>query len=136
MSNLHLCEVMYNGLLFPSSEHAYMYAKLETPTDQQYQHCISLTPRAVKQWGQTIQLQPNWNASVKFAAMRNILHDKFERNDGLKQKLLATDSKYIEETNNWSDAIWGVDIDKGGKNMLGKILTEMRNKFRMEESFS
>ena len=55
-----------------------------------------------------------------------IVFDKFLRNKDLRQKLLDTSERYLEELNNWGDTFWGVDINKGGQNNLGKILMKTR----------
>ena len=59
--------------------------------------------------------------------MYQILLDKFTRNIELKNKLKATGTKYIEETNHWKDTYWGVDYKIGGENNLGKILMLIRD---------
>lgn len=58
--------------------------------------------------------------------MSVILFDKFYRNPNLRQQLIKTDNKFLEETNHWGDQFWGVDIKKGGQNNLGKILMKIR----------
>ncbi len=59
--------------------------------------------------------------------MSSIVFDKFCRSFYLRNRLLETGDKYLEETNHWSDSYWGVDIKKGGKNNLGKILMKVRD---------
>lgn len=136
LSNFHKCEIWHKGREFPSSEHAYMFAKLETPTEVEYQHILTLTCREVKKWGQTITLRPDWEDGYKFRAMHSILENKFSaQNPDLKDLLLSTNGAYLEETNNWGDKVWGVDLEKGGKNALGKILMAIRSKLQMEELF-
>lgn len=58
--------------------------------------------------------------------MMEIVFNKFIQNRSLKEKLLDTGNKYLEETNWWKDDFWGVDIKIGGKNNLGKILMKVR----------
>ena len=55
----------------------------------------------------------------------NAVTAKFTQNSELAKKLLETDNKYLEETNNWGDRFWGV-VDGIGKNMLGHVLMEVR----------
>lgn len=130
-SNFHTCLVCHDTLPFPSSEHAYMFAKLDQTgmSDAQikstYDHVFSLSAREVKKWGRSVELRPDWE-SIKYDVMAAIVFDKFSRNMDLREKLLATGDKYIEETNWWSDVTWGVDIRKGGSNWLGKILMKTR----------
>lgn len=136
LSNFHICNVMFRGREFPSSEHAYMYAKLAEPTDIDYHHVLGLTCRMVKKWGQTITLREDWEKGYKFRAMHEILEDKFsDSNPDLKDLLLSTGSAYLEETNNWGDVVWGKDIDKGGKNALGQTLMAIRSNLQMQRLF-
>jgi ribA/ribD-fused uncharacterized protein len=136
LSNFHKCEISYKGRLFPSSEHAYMFAKLAYPTLEDYEHVISLTCRQVKKWGQTITLRDDWEKGFKFRAMHEILSYKFsDAHPNLRDLLLATGGAYLEETNNWGDVVWGRDIDKGGKNKLGQILMAIRSALQMQRLF-
>lgn len=67
-----------------------------------------------------------WN-SRKYDVMSIILMDKFYRNVKLRDLLISTGDKYLEEKNWWSDSDWGVDSETGiGKNNLGKILMKVR----------
>ena len=57
--------------------------------------------------------------------MKELLRQKFLIPE-LGQMLLETGNSPLEETNSWGDTYWGVC--KGvGKNMLGKLLMEVRN---------
>ena len=59
--------------------------------------------------------------------MLAIVFDKFWRNPTLKQRLLATGQRYLEETNHWGDLYYGVDYRTGkGQNVLGQILMKVR----------
>ena len=61
--------------------------------------------------------------------MRKAVLQKFLENRILTDKLLGTGNKYIvEKTKN--DYYWGIGEDGSGKNMLGKILMEIREKLR------
>jgi len=76
-----------------------------------------------------------WNESkVKIVYIANNL--KFSQNENLMSELLETDGKYIVEASP-VDAIWGIGIAKDdsrrfnrakwrGQNLLGKILTQLR----------
>jgi len=131
LSNFEPCTVLYGGYAFPSSEHAYMFAKLDPVTTEssflkeQYVKICAMKPSEVKKWGQTIKLREDWE-QVKLPIMLEIVKMKFLCNEPLKVKLLATGNKYLEETGWWGDVVWGVDIQKGGQNNLGKILMHVR----------
>lgn len=128
LSNFHKCDVVYLGNRFPSSEHAYMYAKLnkEDQSPELLEKVQKMTCKEVKKWGSTVKLRSDWE-EIKYLVMFEILMDKFFRNEDLRNQLLLTGNKFLEETNWWGDVIWGVDIQKGGKNMLGTILMRVRN---------
>lgn len=133
-SNFHLCDVEYGGLIFPSAEHAYVFAKLETPTADDYSIITGLTAAGVKAYGRSISLRPDWE-DVKYRVMHLIVKDKFTRHEDLKQALISTGTKYIEETNSWGDTYWGVDIKKGGQNNLGKIIMAVRESVTLRDLF-
>lgn len=60
--------------------------------------------------------------------MLAIVFDKFWRNHDIRQKLIDTGDKYLEETNHWMDFYWGYSWQKQvGQNNLGKILMKVRN---------
>lgn len=61
--------------------------------------------------------------------MKRIVFDKFYKHQHLKDQLLETGDRYLEETNDWADSYWGVDTKKGGENNLGQILMEIRQIF-------
>ena len=59
--------------------------------------------------------------------MRKAVYAKFSQNIELKNTLLETGSEYIVE-NTSNDYYWGCGKAGNGKNMLGVILMETRNK--------
>lgn len=69
--------------------------------------------------------------------MKNLVFKKFSRNGKLKKKLLKTKDSILIEGTTWHDIFFlgGVDLEKPckecefkyeGKNILGKILMEIR----------
>lgn len=75
---------------------------------------------------------PDWD-NHKYRVMDIIVFDKFARNETLKQRLINTGDKYIEETNHWDDRVWGVNYHTGeGENYLGKILMNIRSYFKSQ----
>jgi ribA/ribD-fused uncharacterized protein len=127
LSNFHNCPVQFDGVIYPSSENAYMAAK--TLDLQQREQFETISPKDAKDLGRTIDLRPDWEI-VKYDIMYKILFDKFSRNSDIRQKLLETGEKYLEETNHWGDRIWGV-VDGVGKSALGKILMQIRSALRL-----
>ena len=73
-------------------------------------------------------LRPDWE-EVKDDIMRQAVLAKFSQHADLEALLLGTgDAQLIEHTKN--DRYWGDGGDGRGKNMLGKILMEVREKMR------
>lgn len=126
LSNFHECQVFFEGLSYRSSENAYQSAKIDTDFRHHLQTC---TPNESKKKWKKYSLiddsKEEWD-DRKYEVMSVILFDKFYRNRILRQKLIDTGDKYLEELNHWSDIFWGVDIKKSGQNNLGKLLMKIR----------
>jgi ribA/ribD-fused uncharacterized protein len=124
LSNFHLCEIDYEGIQYTSTEAAYQAAKAIHSADK---YTISrMTPSDARKHGQTIEMRSDWN-EVKWITMAEINFQKYARHIELREKLLATGDKYLEETNHWKDVYWGVNYNTmQGANQLGKILMRIR----------
>ena len=125
------------SLIFPSNEHAFMYRKLgvEDKNYVEYKKIIEMTSAQVKAWGKTIKLRPDWD-KVKKKIMFDINYSKFAQHPDLKEKLLATGKKNLEERNYFKDSYWGTaeswndmnyKFEFAGQNWLGKILMMVRD---------
>lgn len=128
LSNFYMEDVWFEGMTFPSNEHAYQAAKT---TDMDLRRKIRALkfPGQAKRAGQKLQMRPGWDG-MKVQVMRLLLQEKFLRPD-MREKLLATGDAYIEEGNNWNDTFWGVCRGKG-QNHLGKLIMEVRTNIREE----
>ena len=74
------------------------------------------------------KLRRDWE-SVKVSVMREAIRAKFTQHEELRERLLATgEAKIVEHTER--DAYWGDGGDGSGKNMLGRILMEIREELR------
>ena len=89
---------------------------------------VNISPSESKKLSKKIDLREDWE-EVKYKVMYDIVLDKFMRNRKLGDLLIETGDKYLEETNHWSDKIWGV-CDGVGKNWLGKILMDVRTQIK------
>ena len=127
LSNFEVSPCEYQGLTYPSVENAYQAAKLQ-PADRLV--IAKWSPADSKRNWRTLTKLPEteaeWDAR-KNQVMAQILFSKFLLNPLLKDKLLATGTRYLEETNHWQDTWWGVDIRLGGLNHLGQLLSRLRN---------
>ena len=124
LSNFYAHPVQWQGRNWKTSEHAYQAAKTLIPEEIEtiFQ---AATPGKAKRLGQAITLRGDWE-EVKVGMMHSILEAKFS-NPELEERLLSTRNLKLFEGNYWGDTFWGVDIrTMKGKNMLGKILMQIR----------
>lgn len=127
LSNFYECPVEYDGRKYKSSEAAYQAQK--TWDDEQRDLFTEMSPQEAKKVGKNgVELREDWN-EMKIWVMREVLLAKFRQNEHLKEKLLATGEKYLEETNWWGDTFWGVCRGKG-QNELGSVLMMVRDEIR------
>jgi ribA/ribD-fused uncharacterized protein len=126
LSNVHPCSVKVLGKVYPSSEHAYMALKT-TYEDKRRQIQQVVSPYAAKALSLEFKLRKGWDKHLRLIAMRKVNLAKFRQNRDLGQKLLNTWGKFLEETNNWDDTFWGVDMLRNkGENNLGFTLMSVR----------
>ena len=132
LSNFEMCQVMYDGVMYPSSEHAFQAAKT---LDHMERNKILKAESAGKarKLGQNVTLREDWTPEKRIECMRIILWDKFTRNEWLKNRLIATGDEELIEGNAWGDKFWGV-CDGEGENNLGKILMSIRETLKKERT--
>jgi len=137
LSNFYPCRigVYWMGTLFPSTEHAYQAAKFPKVFHKEF---VNITAAKSKKLAREISKDDpeifsdeSWK-KVKDTVMAQIVFQKFTNNQDLKELLLATGEKYLEETNSWKDVYWGV-CNGVGQNKLGKILMATRSYIRNVE---
>lgn len=122
LSNFWPCEIYFNGNRFSCVESAYQSQKSGGLYVDKF---INVDAYEAKKMGRKMALTGNWS-EIKYDVMACIVFDKFYRNIDLRQELLDTGDRYLEETNNWGDIYWGV-AGGIGKNNLGKILMKVRS---------
>lgn len=128
LSNFELVKIEFEGRIYPSTENAYQAAKV---MDFQRDYFVSCSASNAKsKWKQFI---PMYSASkwdeIKLDVMEKVSIEKY-KNQELRQKLLDTGDKYLEETNWWQDTFYGVDYKLGGRNELGKLLMKIRKEIK------
>ena len=123
LSNFAECKVFYNGLKFPSVEHAFQAAKSIDIKEQEIFAKLEL-PAEAKRLGGQIQLRKDWE-SVKVKIMEDLLRQKFNQ-EPYKELLLRTKDYELIEGNTWNDRFWGV-CNGTGRNMLGELLMKIRD---------
>ena len=134
-----------DGVEFNTAEQAMMYAKamLFGDTDIAGQILVTSDARKQKALGRKVR---GFDAAMWDANKEDIVREanraKFGQNEGLRRKLFQTGHKTLVEAAP-NDAIWGIGIDEAtarvtppdqwpGQNLLGRILTEVREELRAQ----
>ena len=133
-SNFSAHGVTIEGKYYPTTEHYFQsqkYAGVNPAREEQIR--LAKSPKAAAEMGRERQypLRPDWE-QAKDDIMRVAVRAKFNQHAGLGKLLLSTgDEELVEATS--SDYYWGCGTNGGGKNMLGKILMEVRAELRRQE---
>jgi len=134
-SNLYRRPIAFEGIEFPTAEHAYQAGKarkkevrdwlLKAPTPS----LLAMAAHGLYTW----DIVPDWSVT-KFDRMRKVLYAKFSQHEDLKQLLLNTGNARLVETGTVPNAVnktWG-KVNGKGLNMLGRLLMEVRTLLRNE----
>jgi len=135
LSNFYWSKVFYDGIIYPSAEHAYQAAKTNDYKIKKFIANLS-TPNKAKEFGKGLILNADKKAWYKnsLLIMENVVWNKFCENTNLLDKLLDTYPAELIEGNYWNDTFWGVCNGKG-ENHLGKILMKVRQELKELISF-
>ena len=136
LSNFYNAYVDYDGIRYENNEAAFQAQKVAPKKGEKvfidprlrFSH---LNPSEAKKLGRRVPLRKDWE-EVKLSVMEGIVQAKFEQNEDLKERLLATGDTYLEEGNTWGDKIWGT-VHGEGENNLGKILMKVRDRLREKD---
>lgn len=132
LSNFYDSPIFYEGITYPTNEHFFQAMKtLDIETRKAI--AAAPTPGAAKRMGRHVSLRPDWER-VKVDVMRTGLMLKFTDAE-LAEKLLATEDEELVEGNWWHDNTWGnchctECSRKGGRNLLGMLLMELRKELQ------
>jgi ribA/ribD-fused uncharacterized protein len=133
LSNFYNCPITYNGLTYLNNEATFQAQK--TIDESIRKEFTLLPPNLAKRKGRKITLRSDWEY-IKDKVMYEICLQKFNpyNNEKLLKQLIETGTETIVEGNYWHDNYWGNCSCKKcksivGKNMLGKILMKIRNKY-------
>jgi N-glycosidase YbiA len=134
-SNFALYPIWLDGRMWPTSEHYFQAQKFKL---RERQEAIRLTnsPLEAARMGRdrSWTLRTDWD-EVKDEVMREAVWAKFAQNSGPRELLLSTGrAKIVERTEN--DRYWGDGGDGGGRNMLGLILMEVRDRILKVDGFT
>lgn len=129
LSNFWPCGILYEGILYPSTEHAYQAAKTLDIEARKEMASMS-SPSDVKRAGRKAYIRYDWE-SIKETVMEDVLRIKFSE-PALMLMLKETSGAELIESNSWHDQFYGDCIcpkhkSIAGKNVLGKILMRIRD---------
>lgn len=132
-SNLFRRAIIFEGIEFPTAEHAYQAGKarkevvrnwiLSAPTPS----LVAMAAHGLYTW----DIVPNWS-KMKFERMRSVLRAKYTQHEDLRTLLLSTgEARLVEScrTDNLVNRTWG-EVNGKGLNMLGVLLMEIRAELR------
>jgi ribA/ribD-fused uncharacterized protein len=135
LSNLYRRSIEFEGEVFQTSEHAYQAGKARKPAVRKWlmqapsPALLAMAAHGLYYW----DVSPGWS-TTKFDRMRAVLYAKFTQHEDLKALLLSTRNARLVEAatvDNEVNRLWG-EVNGVGKNMLGVLLMELREKLRAE----
>ena len=120
-------EISSFRLLVATAEHYFQAMKFKDNKEYFEKIRLSALPSIAFKLGRTrdIKICKDWE-SIKDDVMLQALRAKFAQHDNLKKLLLSTNKRLIiEHTKN--DRYWADGGDGSGKNILGKLLMQVRS---------
>jgi N-glycosidase YbiA len=114
---------------WPTTEHYFQAQKFKDKKDQEAIRRAN-SPMLAARMGRDRKrkLRRDWE-SAKVNVMREAVLAKFTQYEDLRELLLSTgDAKIVEHTE--KDGHWGDGGDGRGKNMLGRVLMDVRERLR------
>lgn len=126
LSNFFTSPVLYEGYPFPASENAYQAAKFPRGRWSEF---TQMTASQSKKLGAGAPIDPAEWDQAKYEIMEKIVYAKFTQSSALRERLLDTGYRYLEEANSWGDTFWG-RCEGVGENNLGLILMKVREALR------
>lgn len=137
LSNLYKRVVVFEGENFQTSEHAYQAGKARKSQVRDWilaapsPALVAMAAHGLYWW----DIRSDWS-KIKFDRMRDVLRAKFSQHEDLRDLLLLTgDARLVESAtvDNPVNRTWG-EVKGVGKNMLGKLLMEVRDELRVAAS--
>ncbi len=129
LSNYHVCDIELDGRSWKSTEHYYQAQKAIDEEMKEAIRCAP-TPDDAKKLGnsETLKVRDDWPIH-RIVAMRRALEAKFLQHKDLLALLFDTgDALLVEDSA--TDFYWGQGDDRSGRNMLGIMLSDLRNELR------
>ena len=128
LSNFYITKLKYNGMLFPSAEHAYQHkmALYHSRPDIAHNILQARTPAQAKAISKKVKKCEQWH-EAKCSVMTDIVEAKAKQCSVFRDTLVSTKNKRLIH-NIETDSFWGCGSDFLGMNMLGLLLEELRTK--------
>lgn len=125
LSNFWIAPIVYEGIKYPATEHAYQAAKF-SDSGRRLKIAMTASPSEAKALGQSNSGRvPFWHEQ-SLKVMYNVNLAKYTQHVDLQEMLIDTFPQVLQEGNTWNDTFWGVCKGKGD-NHLGKILMKLRS---------
>lgn len=141
LSNFHPWQADWDGVVYPTAEHAFQAAKTLDKMDQAAIYSAK-SPVLAKRLGRRVQLRDDWD-EFRLEAMEHIVRSKFSNLFGEREiYLLSTNGHELVEGNYWHDQFWGDCTcrrrfcKEPGENNLGKILMKVREELSYANTVS
>lgn len=135
LSNFSSFAVEWDGLVFPTSEHAYHYEKFKETSGHTALNILGARSAhdafKIAEINKDLR-RKDWD-DVKVDIMRSILRAKTNQHEYVRRKLLATGDRILVE-DSWRDDVWGWGPNRDGQNLLGKLWMEIREELKAENS--
>ena len=132
-SNLSRWTVTFEGVEYPTAEHAYQAGKARKESVRDWilsapsPSLVAMAAHGLYYW----DIVPGGSKN-KFHRMKNILMAKYTQHPELRELLESTGDKRLVESatvDNEVNRTWG-EVNGKGKNMLGVLLMEVREELR------
>jgi ribA/ribD-fused uncharacterized protein len=142
-SNVYTIPVEFQGVVYPTSEHAYQCAKFVVPGSDENWDIIELllatsdiTELKAIVAANRHRFRQGWDVRMKLEVMTKIVMAKMSQHEWIAQQLLNTGNEYLFEDTpaDSPDDEWGV-VTVGtnlveGSNYMGRILMNVRRRLR------
>lgn len=131
-SNLYKRNIEFEGIIFPTAEHAYQAGKARKPAVRDWlmaapsPSLLAMAAHGLYVW----DIAPDWS-KTKFDRMKRVLLAKYTQHEDLRELLLSSGTARLVESatvDNAVNRVWG-EVNGKGKNMLGILLMEVRAEF-------
>lgn len=125
-SNYSALPIIYNGVKYPTSEHAYQTNKFSNNIKISTLIKNAQSPSEAKRLSIVYKKEQreDWD-NVKLSVMTEIIYEKARQHEEIRRKLLETNDAEIIE-NSMLDYFWGCGKNDSGQNNMGKLWMKIR----------